>query len=63
MGGTIALYRKVNMTSMLRGGKNDTYKGLSYGGCSCHNTKAAHRKAKRIAKRKEARAWKTEYNI
>jgi len=51
------------MTSMLRGGKNDTYKGLSYGGCSCHNTKAAHRKAKRIAKRKEARAWKTEYNI
>ena len=51
------------MTSMLRGGKNDTYKGLSYAGCSCHNNKAAHRKAKKRAKVKEKRAWKKEFSV
>ena len=48
------------MTSMLRGGKNDTHKGLRYGGCSCHNTKADHRKAKKHAKQVEAKQWRKE---
>jgi len=48
------------MASMLRGGKNDTFKGLSYAGCSCHNNKAAHRKAKKPAKNREARQWRKD---
>lgn len=48
------------MTSMLRGGKNDTTTGLIYDGCSCHNSKADHRKAKKSAKAKERRAWKRD---
>jgi hypothetical protein len=45
---------------MLRGGKNNTLKGLSYNGCSCHNSKAAHRKAKKPAKLREEKAWRKE---
>ena len=48
------------MTSMLRGGKNDTTTGLSYDGCSCHNSKADHRKAKKSAKRRERDQWKRD---
>lgn len=45
------------MTSMLRGGKNDTTTGLMYGGCSCHNSKADHRRAKKSAKARERKEW------
>jgi len=51
------------MTSMLRGGKNNTYGGLSYMGCSCHNNKAAHRKAKKSAKQQEKKNWKKEFSV
>ena len=45
---------------MLRGGKNATLRGLSYNGCSCHNTKASHRKAKKHAKIQEEKIWRKE---
>jgi hypothetical protein len=47
---------------MLRGGKNGTkaWSGLSYGGCSCHNTKAEHRKAKKAVKQAEKKFWKKD---
>lgn len=48
------------MTSMLRGGKNDTKTGLSYDGCSCHNSKADHRKAKKSAKGRERKQWERD---
>lgn len=48
------------MTSMLRGGKNDTKTGLSYDGCSCHNSKAYHRKAKKSAKGRERKQWQRD---
>lgn len=51
------------MTSMLRGGKNDGWSGLGYGGCSCHNNKAAHRKAKKSVKVKEKKVWKAENGV
>lgn len=51
------------MTSMLRGGKNDGFGNLSYGGCSCHNNRAAHRKAKKSVKNKEKRSWKNEFSV
>jgi hypothetical protein len=50
---------------MLRGGKNLTraWDGLSYGGCSCHNSKREHRKAKKSVKQAEKKAWKKEYGL
>lgn len=51
------------MTSMLRGGKNDGFNGLSYGGCSCHNSKADHRKAKKSVKQQEKKTWKAENDL
>lgn len=51
------------MTSMLRGGKNDGWNGLSYGGCSCHNSKTDHRKAKKSVKAAEKRSWQKENEV
>lgn len=49
------------MTSMLRGGKNGQgTDGLAYAGCSCHNSKADHRKAKKSLKQAEKKQWKKE---
>lgn len=50
---------------MLRGGKNANraYSGLMYGGCSCHNTKAEHRKVKKSVKQSEKKAWKKEWGL
>ena len=47
------------MTTMLRG-RNGGFDHLAYGGCSCHNSKAAHRKDKHSVKRREERTWKGE---
>jgi hypothetical protein len=41
---------------MLRNGRQG-FEKLAYNGCSCHNTKADHRKAKHAVKRREARQW------
>lgn len=46
------------MAGMLRSGRNGGFDGLTYGGCSCHNTKAEHRKAKKsvkVAEKKQVR--------
>lgn len=42
---------------MLRNGKQG-FEGLRYGGCSCHNSRSDHRKAKHTAKRREDRDWR-----
>lgn len=49
------------MTSMLKGGKNDTAGWMQYGGCSCHNSKADHRTAKKSAKVAEKKQWKKDF--
>lgn len=38
---------------MLTNGRSCALHGLAYNGCSCHNTPAARRKAKKSAKAKE----------
>ena len=45
---------------MLKNGRTIQHKCGSYQGCSCHNTKAARRTAKRGIKAREAAAWRRE---
>lgn len=40
--------------SMLKNGRSDATRGLHFDGCSCCNTRAERRAAKRGVKRKEA---------
>lgn len=53
------------MASMLRGGKtvNRTMKGLHNGGCSCCNSRADHRKAKKSAKQFEKQQWRKDFQL
>lgn len=44
---------------MVKNGCTENDTGLSFGGCSCHNDKAARRRAKRGPKREDERQWKT----
>lgn len=45
---------------MLKDGKKYVGKGLIWGGCSCHNSKRLHRKAKKAAKARERRDWQRD---
>lgn len=47
------------MTSMLKSGRSKATSCLASDGCSCCNTKADRRVAKRPAKRLEKRQWKS----
>lgn len=33
---------------------------MQYAGCSCHNSKADHRKAKKADKQREKKQWKKD---
>jgi hypothetical protein len=50
---------------MLSGGKNHNKRadGLAYDGCSCHNSKTAHRKAKKAIKQAEKKHWKKDQEL
>ena len=45
---------------MVKNGRTADCAFLPYGGCSCHNDKAARRRAKRGAKRAGDRQWQNE---
>ena len=48
---------------MLTNGRSSAVDGLCYNGCSCHNSPASRRKAKKGAKAKEKKiAMRTERN-
>ena len=46
------------MASMLKNGRSNATACLAMNGCSCCNSPADRRVAKRPAKRREARQWK-----
>ncbi|WP_203230668.1 hypothetical protein [Agromyces humi] len=48
---------------MLKNARNHTTDGLSYDGCSCHNTKAQKRPSKKAAKKREQKAWRSEAGL
>lgn len=45
---------------MLKNGRSDATRGLHTDGCSCCNTRAERRAAKKAVKAKEKASWKRE---
>lgn len=45
---------------MLNNSRSNRYGGLTYAGCSCHNSKQDRRKVKHSMKRREQRQWQDD---
>lgn len=48
---------------MLSGGKTPHGAWMTYGGCSCHNSRKDHRAAKKKIKLAEKKLWKKENGL